>query len=120
MSSERKSLVRKLDTAFSLYIRERDGHCVTCGSKERLQCGHLFTRAAYSTRWNSMNAYCQCSSCNMRHEYDPGPLTIYFLAHYGQAAYEALHRKHKTPVKYSDGELLALIEKYKGGEDGSR
>ncbi len=111
----RKSLVRTLDKAFSDYIRERDRQCVCCGeiNQELLQCGHLFTRAAYSTRWDPTNAFCQCSSCNLRTEYDPGDLTEYFLKLHGVEAYHKLHAKHRQPVKYRDADLQALIADYR-------
>jgi hypothetical protein len=111
----RKSLVRTLDKAFGDYIKERDRQCVCCGeiNQELLQCGHLFTRAAYSTRWDERNAFCQCSSCNLRHEYDPGDLTNYFLRKFGQGEYALLHRIHRTPRKYRDAELQELIADYR-------
>lgn len=111
----RKSLVRMLDKAFSDFIKERDKRCVCCGETdaEKLQCGHLFTRAAYSTRWDERNAYCQCSSCNLRHEYDPGTLTYYFLQKHGAAGYQALHSDHRIPKKYRDAELQELIADYR-------
>lgn len=112
----RKSLVRELDKAFSDYIRERDGwRCVTCGETDRelLQCGHLFTRAAYSTRWVEANAVCQCSRCNLRNEYDPYPLTTYFLDRFGREKYDELHRLHRTTAKFSDDALRRGIEEYR-------
>jgi hypothetical protein len=113
MSKQRKSLVRQLDKAFGDFIKARDKRCVTCGAVENLQCGHLFSRVAYSTRWDEKNAFCQCRSCNMRHEYDPGPLTVYFLERFGPDVYAELHRKHKTLVKYSDSILSMLIQHFR-------
>ena len=117
----RRGKVKRLDNAFSLYIRERDGwQCVTCGSrvKERLQCGHLFSRVAYSTRWDERNAYCQCASCNLHHEHDPYPLMSYFLSLYSQADLDRLHEKYRTPVKLKDSEIDELIKHYEGrGEE---
>ena len=112
----RKHLVRLLDKAFSDYIRERDGwKCVTCDQtdRERLYCGHLFSRQAYSTRWSERNAFCQCDACNMRHEYDSYPLTAYFLNEYGREAYDALHRIHRATVKFSDANLVGMIQEYR-------
>lgn len=112
--TNRKSLVRQADKAFGDYIKERDNHvCVTCGAEDHMDCGHLFTRAAYSTRWAEQNAFAQCRGCNLRHEYDPGPLTIYFLRMFGKDAYENLHRVHKTTVKYHDDDLQKIIDRYR-------
>lgn len=103
-------MIRKADRLLSRYVILRDGHCVTCGSMEALQCGHLFSRASYSTRWDDRNVFCQCRGCNLRHEYDPGPLTLVFLERYGKEDYEALHRKYRTPCKYTNKDLEDLVE----------
>ena len=112
----RKSLVRECDKAFSDFIRERDGwRCVTCGETDRevLQCGHLFTRAAYSTRWNLDNCFCQCAACNLRNEYDPYPLTAYFLDRFGREKYDELHRLHRATVKFGNDMLQKMIEDFR-------
>lgn len=107
--SERKRLVSRLDKVFGDYIKHRDKRCVVCGSRQNLQCGHLFTRAAYSTRWNDKNAFAQCRSCNLRHEYDAYGLTKYFLDKFDQKEYENLHKIHKQPHKFSNHDLAMLI-----------
>ena len=112
-SLTRKQAVKAADKAFSEYIRKRDGYCVTCGSKDRLQCGHLFSRVAYSTRWSWDNAFCQCAKCNMIHEYDPAPLTLYFLRNFGQVHYEDLHKLHKTPMKFKTYQIEEIARFYK-------
>jgi hypothetical protein len=113
-ASGRKALVKKLDTVFSEYIRARDkGRCVTCGSLERPTCGHIFSRSAYSTRWDEENAFCQCWGCNYKHEFDPYPLTEYAREYHGQDKYDEVHRRYNTTHKFSDDDLKQLIEKYK-------
>ena len=104
-STSRQSAVRALDKAFGDYIKARDGVCVICGTDKNLTCGHLFTRAAYSTRWNPNNAFCQCSSCNLRHEYDFYPLDSYARARHGNEAIDELHVVHKTPMKFKTYQL---------------
>ena len=109
----RKSIVKEADYVFSRYIRMRDGKCVTCGAVENLQCGHLFSRVSYSTRWDEENAFAQCAACNYRHEYDPAPLTLYFINRFGKEKYESLYTKYKTNVKMTDEEILDVIKEYK-------
>ena len=109
----RQKAVALADKHFSEYIRRRDRRCVCCGSTNNLQCGHLFSRKNYSTRWEPLNAYCQCSGCNLRHEYDPYTLTSYFIDLYGKEAYDDLHLKHVTPKKYTTAEILQIAESYK-------
>lgn len=111
----RRGKVKRLDNAFSLYIRNRDNWtCQTCGSRDklRLQCGHLFSRKNYATRWDEANAYCQCAGCNLRHEYDPGPLTMRYFRDHTEAEYEALHAKFSTSTKLRDADLDAMIRSY--------
>lgn len=111
--SNRKLVVKKLDTQMSKYIRARDKRCVTCGSTEKLTNGHLWSRQAYSTRWCEINCNCQCWGCNFRHEYDPYPYQEWFKKHYGEKAYHELHKKFNTPVKLHTYELEEMIQDYK-------
>jgi len=110
--SKRKCLVGRLDNVFSRFIRQRDERCVTCGSRDNLQCGHLFSRQSYSTRWDPDNAFAQCSSCNLKHEYDSYPLTNWFLGMFGKTAYDRLHAKYKSLRKFSNTELEEMIREY--------
>lgn len=113
-SMTRKQAVKAADTAFSLYIRARDKSCVTCGSYKSLQCSHLFSRIAYSTRWNTQNAACQCSSCNLKHEYDPGPFTLWYLREYGNEMYEHIHSLYSSMVKFKTYQIEEIARYYRG------
>lgn len=108
----RKSLVKKLDTVVSLYIRKRDGACVICGAVEQLTNGHLFSRAAYSTRWLELNCHGSCWGCNYRHEFDFYPYQNWFVKKYGQEVYDDLHRQYRTTKKWHNSDLEALIIEY--------
>ena len=94
----RKGWVRRLDHIVTEIVRLRDKKCVTCGAVGNLDCGHLFSRVAYSTRWDLINCHAQCKSCNFRHEYDSYKYTIFFMETYGQKAYDELHLQYETPV----------------------
>jgi hypothetical protein len=87
--------------------------CVTCGSKENLQWAHLLTSAAESTRWHEFNFSVQCSSCNLRHEYDSSPFTLWFLKKYGQVVYEDIARIHHTPAHFKIADLIEIGDWYK-------
>ena len=106
--TSRKGWVRKLDKIVGDIVKVRDVKCVTCGGTNILQPGHLFSRVAYSTRWDLNNVFCQCQSCNFKHELDPYPLTNYYIKKFGKKAYDALHRKYVTPHKFKDFELEEL------------
>ena len=106
-------MVNKLDDAHSKFIRARDKRCVTCGAHDSLQCGHLFTRAAYSTRWDIAtdgNAHCQCSSCNLRHEYDSYPFNNWYITKFGKPSWDAMHARHKSVYKMSTAQMSELLD----------
>lgn len=110
--SDRTALIRRLDKAFSRHIRERDGHrCVLCGSCDTPECGHLFTRAAMSTRWSEANCACVCHACNARHEEDDTAHTDWFIATHGEEAYDNLLRLHNTVVHFTNDDLRTMIDK---------
>jgi hypothetical protein len=99
----RKKWVREADKWASLDVR-LDGKCVLCGSTKNLNCGHLFSRVAYSTRWQEENLYCLCAGCNMKMENDPvvaEQLLQYARFMYGDTVIEKLHRLYESayPVK---------------------
>lgn len=124
----RKTIVRNLDKIVSQIVKARDGKCIVCGTTQNLTCGHLFSRVAYSTRWDLTNCYAQCLSCNFRHESDPYPMTEAVkklwerqLKDYREesrsqiasAQLDDIHRKYVTPRKFKDFELLELLEELK-------
>ena len=112
--SERKRLVTRLDNIFSLYIRARDKKCCTRTSRcsDVLQCGHLFTRASYSTRWNILYSFGQCSSCNMKHEYHPEIMIDWFIDKFGLDAFKQGIRDHSQNPKFTNKELQEKIDYY--------
>lgn len=111
---KRSAIVRDLDREFSIFIRRRDGNrCVVCGSDHMPQCGHLFSRVAYSTRWDELNCHCQCAKCNINHERDHWPFTKWFLEKFGKKALGDLHAKYNKPRKFLDHELQELLNEYR-------
>jgi hypothetical protein len=107
----RKGLVKKLDAIVSLIVRARDKRCVTCGSAERLQCGHLITRSKHKVRWSLTNCNCQCASCNLSHEYNPHPYTQWFIERYGLQSYKDLIRESNNDgMRFSDLDLKNKLE----------
>jgi hypothetical protein len=110
----RKTIVRKLDALVKEIVIARDGKCIVCGTTQNLTPGHLFSRVAYSTRWDLDNVYAQCLNCNFRHESDPYPM-IQAVCSKQMTDHPAvdewlddLHRKYVTPHKYKTYELEEL------------
>ena len=112
----RKSIVTKLDTVFSQYIRQKDAvngiaTCVTCGKKDewkKLQNGHFMSRRHYSTRWDENNVGVQCYGCNITNQ---GQQYL-FSQYLGNNLSEEMVIKSKQIVKFADVDLIDLINHY--------
>ena len=117
----RSKIVKKLDTVFSQYIRQKNAvneiaTCFTCGKQDhwkKLQNGHFQSRRHYSTRWNEINCQVQCAGCNV---FKYGEQFIFgkkLDEKYGEGTAEELYIKAKKIVKLSNDELIDLINNYK-------
>ena len=112
----RKSLVIKLDTIFSQYIRRKDAIsdiaiCVTCNKKDhykKLQCGHFMSRSHYSTRWLETNVGVQCYGCNISRSGEQYKFSQYL----GDNLAQEMYIKSKQIVKFADVDLIDMIEYY--------
>jgi len=121
----RKSLVKKLDTVFSLYIRLRYAkneiaECYTCGKKDhykKLQCGHFMSRKHYATRWDEENCQVQCYSCNVMRYGEQYKFGLRLAKEKGQAFPEDLLQKTRATVKLTNDDLLDMIAHFKNKTD---
>ena len=112
----RKTLVKNLDTIFSIYIRRKDAiddiaTCVTCGKKDHyknLQCGHFMSRSNYSTRWDENNVGVQCYGCNISRSGEQYKFSQYL----GDMLSNEMFVKSKQTVKFADEDLINLIKYY--------
>ena len=112
----RKSLVIKLDTIFSQYIRRKDAineiaECITCGKRDhykKLQCGHFMSRSHYSTRWLETNVGVQCYGCNISRSGEQYKFSQYL----GDNLAQEMYIKSKQIVKFADIDLIDMIEYY--------
>lgn len=118
---KRSSLIKELDTVFSIYIRQKKAineiaECVTCGKKDhwkKLQCGHWASRRHYSTRWDEDNCHVQCMSCNVFKAGEIYLYTKYLCSQYGDNFPEELYSKSQKTRKFTDLELKEMIAYYK-------
>jgi hypothetical protein len=112
----RKTIITKLDIIFSQYIRLRYSKneiatCVTCGKQDhwkKMQNGHFISRKHYATRWDEDNCQVQCSGCNV---FRYGEQYL-FSKYLGADLSEELLMKSRKIQKFSDSELLDMIELY--------
>lgn len=120
---KRKTIKRKLDDAFSKYIRWRaadsDGmvKCVTCNKiahVTEMQNGHFQSRKHHSIRWHKYgNCNVQCYACNISNKGEQWLHGRYIDKHYGEGTSEQLYERSKEKRKFTIDELIQLEKYYK-------
>jgi hypothetical protein len=116
----RSKLVKKLDTVFSLYIRQRYAvneiaECYTCGKKDhwkKLQAGHFASRRHYSTRWDENNVQVQCYGCNIANQGMQFEFGKRLCLQFDNNFADELMIKSKQVFKFTDVELEEKINYY--------
>lgn len=97
---------------FSLWIRARDGKCVTCGERSNLQAGHFFHNVL---DFDEENVNAQCARCNKWLHGNLAVYANYLLNKLGQERFEALNLRHYKAIggeKRSEKDFELLIKKY--------
>ncbi len=91
--------VSEADRKFSLYIRQRDGRCVVCGSSLFLGCSHYYGRGIYATRYDPDNCITLCQECHEVWEHEKGGVYWnYMFAWLGPQRLEALKTRSETRI----------------------
>lgn len=114
-------LIKDLDIEFSKFIRYSKSYngkckCVTCGvvkDIKEMQCGHFISRKYYSTRWDEVNCNPQCYSCNVMQNGKQYEHSLYIDSKYGEGTALMLLKLSKTIRKYTNDDLMNLIQKYR-------
>tara|TARA_R110000765_G_scaffold86299_1_gene166066 strand:+ start:319 stop:708 length:390 start_codon:yes stop_codon:yes gene_type:complete len=117
----RSKLVKKLDTIFSQYIRQKNSideisTCFTCGKQDhwkKLQNGHFQSRRHYSTRWDEINCQVQCAGCNVFKYGEQYVFGSKLDSKFGSGTSRRLHIKAQEIVKLSDNDIEEMIKRYK-------
>lgn len=118
----RKTLISRADKIFSEYIRKRyadpNGNviCFTCGKRDfwkNMDAGHFQSRKHYATRWNETNVQVQCKGCNVFRYGEQYKFGVNLDAKVGKGTAEMLLTLSRRIMKYTDAELLELIDFYK-------
>lgn len=115
-SSTLPKLLKKAQTVFNQFIRERDKDlgCISCGA-EIDHAGHYLSQGHHSAlRFNEMNVNGQCLRCN---NFLHGNLINYrkgLVKRYGADRVEILEHfsNHNKVKKWTRVELMAIIQTY--------
>lgn len=117
--SDRTKAKEYADSWFSLFIRKRDGRCVTCKRKPPdviLECSHLYGKGSSSdlVRWDVRNAATQCKGCHFHHHTSTNkPLTDYIFGRLGQDEMDELWLRSKTVSKFSADTIKAFGDSFR-------
>lgn len=115
--------VARLDRVFSEYIRLRDSKafgyrafkCISCGQIKpysQADCGHYYSRAKMSTRYDEDNCHAECRHCN---RFAADHIIGYrenLRKKIGDQRLELLARKANEVKKWSMWELEVLTDHY--------
>lgn len=113
--------VKKLDTAFSIYIRQKySDHfgmtsCYTCGVRKHykdMQNGHYISRGHMATRWDEENCRVQDAACNVFRNGNYVEYSHRLLKEIGEEGLDALMKKKKVIKQWSVKEIQKKLEYY--------
>lgn len=117
-----KTLKRKLDDVFSIYIRLRDSdssgfcRCISCGKVQHwkdVDNGHYVNRSHMGTRYSERNCNAQCRSCNRFSEGNNIGYTRGLIRKYGIKVIDELDVKKHTQTYMKPFDYEVLIDHYK-------
>lgn len=117
-----KTLKRKLDDVFSVFIRLRDSDtngyckCISCGDihyYKDVDCGHFVNRSHMGTRYSEKNCNAQCRSCNRFDEGNNIGYTRGLINKYGIKILSELEVKKHTQTFMKPFDYEVLIDHYK-------
>ena len=105
----KSSLTRKLDKLFSQIVRKR-GKCAWCGTKEGLECCHIFSRKYRSLRWSLDNAVCMCHSHHFYSHSNPILFAEFVKNYLGEEKYELLKEARNQITKLTLEDLQIKLK----------
>lgn len=110
----RKKLVKDLDDIIRKIIRLRDNKCCSCGRQleDNMQVSHYIGRRHYSLRWDLRNCHGSCPGCNLLHNHNTLPYTMFMVRTYKEGILEELERIMMNHTKFSTTQLEELLTTY--------
>lgn len=126
MKQTLSKLKNKLWPIFSAYIRTRDclkttgcasfGLCVTCEKRyhfKLLQAGHFIPGRHNANLFSEKGTHAQCYNCNINLKGNTLEYRRRIIQMYGEGADLELEKEDRQIKKFSESELLEMIEIYK-------
>jgi 5-methylcytosine-specific restriction endonuclease McrA len=112
-NKQKKRLEKKLDIAWSAFVRRRDRVCQKCGGIGTVAPHHAFGRRHLATRWLPENGIGLCYPCHIHWAHrDPAGFTEWFRNKIGEEKYTQLAMEHNSVVKFDNECLEAMLDKF--------
>lgn len=109
--STRAVLEKRLDKAWSEYVRNRDSSCQKCGGFGTVSAHHAFGRRHLSIRWDVINGVGLCYPCHIHWAHrDPAGFAVWFENHVGIDQYSRLSEVHCQVAKHTIDDLERMLE----------
>jgi hypothetical protein len=117
-----KTLKKRADAAFSLYIRYRDSkdflgerktECITCGiwkPIKEMQNGHFVSRTCSKLRYSDTNCNSQCMPCNVMKHGDLYQYAKKLDLKHGNGTADRLHNQRTEYFKLTEEFLQKVID----------
>ena len=135
VSNSKSDYLKLADMLFSKFIKKRDSDsqgnvtCVCCSQtinlKDKAKDGsvvvnnmHFVPRGIYSLRFSEINCHAGCCYCNSQMNNEPEGLAYKRFKKFlqdavGEDEVERMELEKRNINKLTDGDLIAIIEKYK-------
>lgn len=107
-----QQLKKLADKIFSIWIRNRDKACVTCGSTRNLQNGHFISRSVNILRYDERNNNCQCLVCNVFYHGNMPAYSEFMLKKHGADIITKLLKEKQQLHQFTRQELEEIIKRY--------
>ena len=121
VKTDRKKLEKELDDLWHQAVLKRDGYrCRICGSKDRLQTHHIFSRVRKTTRWDIDNGITLCAGHHYLAHRDPEKFRRFVIKIIGEEKYEKLYQKSLYVAKIIIKDLERIrdgLKEYLKGDD---
>ena len=90
--------------------------CITCNERmhwSRLDCGHFITRAKQATRYEPMNTWPQCQTCNRHHNGRRDRFEAFLNGMLGEEMVQELKRRSQDPMHYTTEDLQEMARLFR-------